>query len=320
MNKTAAKWNRKLANRTTRKESRRNASGDFEARLVAPTLASGGAVTGSNKERHRKENKRKRISMQEHQPRVSYWKTHEGQYTVPTPKAARPTHKGSMCPAGLATLHPAGDLLLDYAMKGCPANTGRPWTLEEMEAAVEKGPHVSALQPEAMAQLQQEVAEKEKQGAVRVVLWEDLKKDLPRELKVSPIAMIPHKSRLYRAILDLSYKLRLTPDEVMKSVNESTTKTAPRGAIDQLGHSLSRIIHAFAEVDDDVKVFIAKWDIKDGFWRLDCEEGEEYNIAYVLPQEEGMPVKLVIPTSLQMGWIEPPPVLWGSFRDWQGRG
>ena len=154
-----------------------------------------------------------------------------------------------------------------------------------------------------MAQLQQEVAEKEKQGAMRVVLWEDLKKDLPRELKVSPIAMIPHKLRLYRAILDLSYKLRLTQEEVLKSVNESTTKTAPRGAIDQLGHSLSRIIHAFAEVDDNVKVFMAKWDIKDGFWRLDCEEGEEYNFAYVLPQEDGMPVRLIIPTVLQMGWI-----------------
>ena len=120
--------------------------------------------------------------MQEHQPRASYWKTHEGLYTVPTAKLARPSHRGSMCPAGLATLHPAGGLLLDYAMKGCPANTGRLWTLEEMEAVIEKDLHVLALQPEAMAQLQQEVAEKEKQGAVRVILWEDLKKDLSREL------------------------------------------------------------------------------------------------------------------------------------------
>jgi hypothetical protein len=52
---------------------------------------------------------------------------------------------------------------------------------------------------------------------------------------------------------------------------------------------------------------MAKWDIKDGFWRMDCEEGEEYNFAYVLPQEEGKPVTLVIPTSLQMGWVESPP-------------
>jgi hypothetical protein len=28
---------------------------------------------------------------------------------------------------------------------------------------------------------------------------------------------------------------------------------------------------------------MAKWDIKDGFWHMDCEKGEEYNFAYVLP-------------------------------------
>ena len=45
----------------------------------------------------------------------------------------------------------------------------------------------------------------------------------------------------------------------------------------------------------------------DGFWRLDCQEGEEWNFAYVLPQEQGKPVQLVVPTSLQMGWVESPP-------------
>ena len=47
---------------------------------------------------------------------------------------------------------------------------------------------------------------------------------------------------------------------------------APKGAIDQLGHALTRIIHAFAEVEDDARIFMAKWDIKDGFWRMDAEE------------------------------------------------
>jgi hypothetical protein len=52
---------------------------------------------------------------------------------------------------------------------------------------------------------------------------------------------------------------------------------------------------------------MAKWDIKDGFWRMECAVGEEWNFAYVLPQDEGMPTTLVIPTSLQMGWVESPP-------------
>jgi hypothetical protein len=52
---------------------------------------------------------------------------------------------------------------------------------------------------------------------------------------------------------------------------------------------------------------MAKWDIKDGFWRLDCAQGEEWNFAYVLPQHEGKSTTLVVPNSLQMGWIESPP-------------
>ncbi len=93
----------------------------------------------------------------------------------------------------------------------------------------------------------------------------------------------------------------------MVSVNNTTEKLAPKEAFNQIGESLSRIIHAFAEVDPTAKVFMAKWDIKDGFWRMDCEEGEEWNFAYILPQPEGEPIKLVIPTSLQMGWVELPP-------------
>jgi hypothetical protein len=81
---------------------------------------------------------------------------------------------------------------------------------------------------------------------------------------------------------------------------------APKGALDHLGQSLSQIIHALAKAEEDSKIFMAKWDIKDGFWRMDCEQGEEYNFAYVLPQEEDMPITLVVPTSLQMGWVESP--------------
>ena len=77
--------------------------------------------------------------------------------------------------------------------------------------------------------------------------------------------MIPHKSRLFRAILDLSFRLGLKCGEDLNSVNESTEKTAPKGAIDQLGHSLMRMIHAFAQADENAKIFMAKWDIKDGF-------------------------------------------------------
>jgi hypothetical protein len=57
---------------------------------------------------------------------------------------------------------------------------------------------------------------------------------------------------------------------------------------------------------------MAKWDIKDGFWQMGCVAGEEWNFAYVIPQEEGKPIMLVVPTSLQMGWVESPPYFYAA--------
>ncbi len=90
-------------------------------------------------------------------------------------------------------------------------------------------------------------------------------------------------------------------------MNNTTEKTAPAGAINQIGECLFRLIHAFAEADNNARIFMAKRDIKDGFWQMDCAAGEEWNFAYVLPQEEGKPITLVVPTFLQMGWVESPP-------------
>jgi hypothetical protein len=92
----------------------------------------------------------------------------------------------------------------------------------------------------------------------------------------------------------------------LPAVNDSTTKTAPSGAINQLGHLLQRVIHAFAEADKSDKIFMAKWDIKDGFWRLDAKTGDEWNFVYVL-QPPGEPVKNIVHSMLQVGWVESPP-------------
>jgi hypothetical protein len=78
---------------------------------------------------------------------------------VLTTKAARPVYKGSICPSGLATLHPAAETLVGYATKGCPSRMRRPWTLKETEAAITRPPPISVLEPEAMTQLQMEVIE-----------------------------------------------------------------------------------------------------------------------------------------------------------------
>lgn len=85
-------------------------------------------------------------------------------------------------------------------------------------------------------------------------------------------------------------------------------KVAPAGAMDQIGHIAQRIIYAFGTAPEDAKLFSAKFDVKDGFWNLDMVKGEEYNFAYLYPTlENDDRVLLVVPTSLQMGWVESPP-------------
>jgi hypothetical protein len=118
-------------------------------------------------------------------------------------------------------------------------------------------------------------------------MWDSIKDNPPVELKISPIAVIPHKSKLFCSILDLLFHLRLKQGGILTLVNSTSIKNPPKGTIDQLSHSLTRIIHAFAEAEEDARIFMAKWDIKDGFWRLDMEDGTEWNFVYVLPQHPG---------------------------------
>jgi hypothetical protein len=262
--------------------------------------------TGSDKSLLRKQNRTIRIGAQKMQVPYTQWTKHTGEYFLPASASPPNADRPNMLPSRLALSHPASNLLSEWALYGCPTKTGKEWTLCEITQAVERGPHQSALSPEALEHFRIEANDKVIKGQARLVAWDTIRKNPPPQLKVSPIAAIPHKSKAFRSILDLSFSLRLQCGATLPSVNDSTTKTAPNASVNQLGHALSRMIHAFAETNEDDKIFMAKWDVKDGFWRLDCQAGEEYNFAYVLPQPAGKPVLLVIPTSLQMGWIESP--------------
>jgi len=90
--------------------------------------------------------------------------------------------------------------------------------------------------------------------------WDSIKDNPPAELKISPIPAIPHKLKQFCLILDLSFNLRLKQGGIVPSVNLTTVKTAPKGAIDQLGHTLTHIIHACAEAEEDTRIFeIGDW-------------------------------------------------------------
>jgi hypothetical protein len=111
-----------------------------------------------------------------------FWSECRGEFKVPEKRQVLTKWRNQMRPRNLALDYPAAAKLLQYATGGCPANTGKPWTKETIHAAVERGPHVSALEPDAIAQLKTEIAEKEQMGQCRVVLWEDIKDSLPVQL------------------------------------------------------------------------------------------------------------------------------------------
>ena len=118
--------------------------------------------------------------------------------------------RGLMFPGKLAQEHPFGPTLKQYGTTGCPATIAEDWTLQELDQAVAYGAHPSAETPEASAACRQEALEKVKQKFAKLVPWRRLRAQIvanrKRHTKVSPVAAIPHKSRLFRMILDLSAK------------------------------------------------------------------------------------------------------------------
>jgi hypothetical protein len=210
-----------------------------------------------------------------------------------------------MSPSGPALRHPAAPLLHEYSEKGCPTDCGEDWSMERLEEAIVRGAHASAKDPAAAKALMAETMEQVTQGFARLVPWSKLKKAMTRKLKLSPIAAIPHKSRDFRKILDLSFAL-----DGLLSVNDATNADlAPLEAMNELGWVLPRLIHAMATTStDDGPLLLCKLDLKDGYWRMVVPGDAEENFAYVLPtQDPDDEIMIVIPSALQMGWKLSPP-------------
>eukprot|EP00957_Ditylum_brightwellii_P039153 2961187-Ditylum_brightwellii.AAC.1 len=80
---------------------------------------------------------------------------------------------------------------------------GPSWSREHIIKAIRHGPPKSACSKEAIATLHEETTEKIRNGFAQVVNYGNIKNNLPRNIKVSPVAYIPHKNKSFRVILDL---------------------------------------------------------------------------------------------------------------------
>ena len=214
-----------------------------------------------------------------------------------------------MQPQPLADIHPFVPTLHDW-QQGIRVDCGPEWDSATIEAAVDRGPHPSAMTPESIALFAEDIKYQVNAGFCKVVTWEELKTSCPSNLKISPVAVVPQADRRGRIILDLSFPVYQEVEGSMAitqpSVNDTTVITAPTIPVKEIGKVLRRLLYFMKKTRAGVWICFSKLDISDGFWRLVVRPEDSYNFAYVLPQLPGQPLRIVIPSALQMGWVESP--------------
>ena len=134
---------------------------------------------------------------------------------------------------------------------------------------LQRGPHQSAPSNKDGRQLRQETADKITHKYSHMVKWGDIKYKIPQEFKISPVAMIPHKSKPYRCVLDLLFTL-FNKGVNLALVNEKIKNLARPENMDQLGIVLKLMIHTMEKYCHHVlPIKISELDLKDGFgtWR-----------------------------------------------------
>jgi hypothetical protein len=94
---------------------------------------------------------------------------------------------------------------LEQWASGVSALCGEPWSVAAICAAIECGPHTSALTHEARDLINNKVKYQIQAGFSELVLWRTIQHAYPTNLKVSPLAVIPQVGRRGRLLPDLSF-------------------------------------------------------------------------------------------------------------------
>jgi hypothetical protein len=147
-------------------------------------------------------------------------------------------------------------------------------------------------------------------GFCKVISWEDLTKLWPKNLKISPVACIPQTGWRGRIILNLLFPVFQEVDGVVTatqaSVNDTTVLQAPSGPVKEIGKVLPRLLQYMQDTPAGLHILFSKLNISNGFWRFIVQGEDCYNFGYVLPQQAGAPIQIVVPLAVQMGWVESP--------------
>jgi hypothetical protein len=94
-------------------------------------------------------------------------------------------------------------------------------------------------------------------------------------------------------------------DIIQASVNDTTTKLAPTETVKAIGQVLPNLFQFMvADTPADETIVFSKTHLSDGFWQMIVAEDSKWNFCYVMPDPVGSPIRIVVPSALQMGWTK----------------
>jgi hypothetical protein len=169
------------------------------------------------------------------------------------------------------------------------------------------------MDPDNIKLVHEDIQYQEDAGFSQIMLWSDVQKLRPSNLKISPLAVVPQKDRRGRLILDLSFpvypertRANSRPQPLQQGVNNTTTRLAPDAPVREIGNVFRRVLSLLNGSEANEVVMLSKIDLSDGFWRMLVQKTSIWNFAHVMPDPPGHPTRIVIPSALQMGWAESP--------------
>ena len=190
--------------------------------------------------------------------------------------------------------HPAADFLQDTRLHGIPARADdEDWTQATKDECYAYGVHATATAHKDF--IREEMAEFMQSGFWTVLPYR-MVRELPK-LRISPLGVKEERER----------KPRLVCDHSFFGVNEHTIPWTPEQVM-QFGGTLPRILQAVRHADPARgPVYLSKFDIKDGYYRIFLEPDACPTLAVTLPRYDGEEPLVAIPLVLTMGWAESPP-------------
>jgi hypothetical protein len=205
-------------------------------------------------------------------------------------------HRGPTCLSDPTNLpHHASVILQRLRRTGAPAlQSTRPWTLDQLDAAVARGPHQSTHVHSHF--LRDEFVEMVEAGQWIVLPYQSVR-HLPH-LRLSPTGVVPQRDRRPRTIVDYTFS----------GVNQATVSLAPDSL--QFGHAFPRFLQRLHRADTrQGNIYLSKTDVADAFMRTWIQAGSVPSLGALLPTLDGEDPLIAFPLILPMGWVDSPQYL-----------